>query len=128
MSGKKIKGYIASFVVGGLMCVLGNLVLKLFIMTGLPMLFCVLLTIYVFGLVGSILTAFGPYGKLCDFAGIGAMLPLSGLAAGVVGGILEHRAKGESRGKAAFHGTIGPLSVFFVGTFVALGLVLLMRA
>ena len=120
MSAVKLKGYLKALIIGGLMGVAGNLVMKLYLYLGASDFIALLLTIYTFGLIGSILTAFGPYGKLCDFAGVGAMLPMSGLAAGVVGGILGHHAAGETRGKAAFHGTIGPLCVFFVGAAVGL--------
>lgn len=120
MSAAKLKGYLNAFIIGGIMGVIGNLVMKLYLYLNAPYFIALLLTIYTFGLIGSILTAFGPYGKLCEFAGVGAMLPMSGLAAGVVGGILEHRAAGESRGKAAFRGSIGPLCVFFVGAAVGL--------
>lgn len=78
--------YVWAFVVGGLICVVGQLLIDFTKLTPAR-----ILTGYV--VAGVILTAVGVYEPLVDFAGAGATVPLTGfgyaLAEGVKTGIAE---------------------------------------
>ncbi len=63
--------YIKAFVVGGLLCVIGQLLLAKTNLT-----FAKILVIYV--VAGVVLSGFTIYGQLVDYAGAGATVPLTG--------------------------------------------------
>ena len=63
--------YITAFVVGGLICLVGELLLDLTKLTPAR-----IMVLYV--VAGVVLGAVGLYGPLVDFAGCGATVPLSG--------------------------------------------------
>ncbi len=79
--------YLKAFAVGGLLCVIGQLLIDRTKLTPARILVC-----YV--VLGVVLGAVGLYDKLVDFAGAGATVPLTGfgntLAKGVRKGIEEN--------------------------------------
>ena len=78
--------YVWAFVVGGLICVVGQLLIDFTNLTPAR-----ILTSYV--VAGVLLTAVGVYGPLVEFAGAGATVPLTGfgyaLAEGVKTAVVE---------------------------------------
>lgn len=87
--------YIIAFVVGGLFCVIGQLLIDLTKLTPAR-----ILVAYV--VAGVILTGVGLYGPLVEFAGAGATVPLTGfgytLAVGVQHAIEEFGLLGALMG------------------------------
>ena len=83
--------YIISFVIGGLICVLGQLLIDKTNFTPAR-----ILTGFV--IAGVVLTAFGLYKPFADFAGQGAAVPISGfgylMASGVEKAVRENGAIG----------------------------------
>lgn len=79
--------FLKAFVVGGLICVIGQLLIDLTKMTPAKIL-------VLFVCLGVLFGSFGIYDKLVDFAGAGATVPLTGfgnsLANGVKEAIREH--------------------------------------
>ncbi|MGI5977293.1 MAG: stage V sporulation protein AE [Candidatus Limivicinus sp.] len=88
-------GYIKAFAVGGLLCVIGQLLLDYTKLTPAR-----ILTAYV--VAGVILGALGIYQPLVDFAGAGASVPLTGfgnlLARGVKEAVAEKGLLGAFTG------------------------------
>ena len=82
--------YFWAFVVGGGICVIGQLLIDL---TGLTP--ARILTGYV--VAGVILSAVGWYGPLAEFAGCGATVPLLGFGSAGQGGADSHRGGGGHR-------------------------------
>lgn len=78
--------FIKAFIVGGLICVVGQLLIDLTKLTPAKIL-------VLFVCIGVVLGAFGVYDKLVDFAGAGATIPLTGfgnaLALGVKKAVSE---------------------------------------
>ncbi|MBR7072659.1 MAG: SpoVA/SpoVAEb family sporulation membrane protein [Eubacterium sp.] len=70
---------IKAFAVGGLLCVTGQLLIDITKMTPARIL-------VTFVCVGVILGGSGVYGKLIDFAGAGAMIPLTGFGCALAEG------------------------------------------
>ena len=98
---------IRAFVVGGALCVIGQLLLDY---TGLTP--ARILTGFV--VAGVALSALGLYGPLADFAGAGATVPISGF-----GYLL---ARGGIRGaeKGLFYALTGPLAAASAGVTAAI--------
>lgn len=74
--------YIKAFLVGGLLCLIGQLLIDKTKVTPAR-----ILVSYV--VVGVILSAFGLYGKLVEFAGAGATVPLTGFGHTIANGVKE---------------------------------------
>lgn len=89
--------YITAFVVGGLICVIGQLLFDVAKLTPAHTL-CILVV------AGSILDGIGLYEPLIDFAGAGATIPITSF-----GNSLTHGAMAE----AEKHGLIGVITGMF---------------
>jgi len=88
---------IIAFVVGGLVCVVGQLLFDVAKMTPAH-------TLSLLVIIGSILDGFGLYEPFIDFAGAGATIPITSF-----GNALTHGAMAE----AEKHGIIGVLTGMF---------------
>lgn len=111
-SSKQIIGYLKAFICGVVCGIIGQGIMKIFLIFGLATGMAVPLTVFTFAFLGAILMALGIYGKIINFGCAGAMLPMSGLTCAVTGGIMAARAQGMPLGKAIWDGTKGPASVF----------------
>lgn len=112
LSPQQIKGYIQATIFGFVCGIIGQAIMKIYIALGLPPGYAVPLTVFTFALGGAILMGIGIYGRCFAFGGAGAMLPMSGLAGAVTGGIIEARAQGKPMKTAIWEGAKGPASVF----------------
>lgn len=92
-----LQGVLIAFVVGGLICVLAQLIIELTPYSITP---AHILVGYVVG--GAVLSGLGWYQPLVDFAGAGATVPLSGFGHTLVQGVIE--AVGEEGLKGVFTG------------------------
>ena len=73
---------IKAFIVGGLICVIGQLLIDITKMTPARIL-------VTFVCLGVLLGAFGIYDRLVDFAGAGATIPLTGFGNSLATGVKE---------------------------------------
>ena len=78
--------FIKAFCVGGLICVIGQVLMQLTKLTSARIL-------VLFVVSGVVLTALGLYKPLVDFAGAGATVPLTGFGYSLAMGALEGVAK-----------------------------------
>ncbi len=74
--------YLWAFIVGGIICAIGQLLIDFTKLTPAR-----ILTLYV--VTGVILSGIGIYGYLADFAGAGATVPLTGFGNSIAKGIRE---------------------------------------
>ncbi len=74
--------FIKAFLVGGAICVIGQIVINYTHLTNGKIL-------VLFLIIGAILEGFGIYSKLIDFAGAGASVPISGFGSALVKGALK---------------------------------------
>lgn len=108
--------YFKAFIVGGAICVIGQIMIdKMKMTTGNIMV--------IFLLAGAVLTAIGLYQPLVDFAGTGATVPISGFGYGLAKGAIEEVGKEGFMG--AFTGGIkataaGITAAIVFGYFAAL--------
>jgi len=77
-----ILDYLKAFAIGGMLCVIGQLLIDYTRLTPARILSC-----YV--VAGVILGALGIYGPLVDFAGAGASVPLTGFGYNLARGVKE---------------------------------------
>ena len=78
--------YVNAFWVGGLICVVGQLLMSLTNMTPARIL-------VTFVTAGCILTALGVYKPLVEYAGAGATVPLTGFGYSLANGVIEQVAE-----------------------------------
>ena len=74
--------YVKAFIVGGLICLIGQVLIDKTKLTPARILVC-------FVVVGVFLGAVGVYGPLVDFAGAGATVPLTGFGNTLAKGVRE---------------------------------------
>lgn len=74
--------FLKAFIVGGLICVIGQILIDKTKLTPAR-----ILVLYV--VAGVVLQMFGIYEKLIDFAGAGATVPLSGFGSNLAKGVKE---------------------------------------
>ncbi|MGM9524831.1 MAG: SpoVA/SpoVAEb family sporulation membrane protein [Peptococcaceae bacterium] len=113
-----LQGVVAAFVVGGLICVLAQLIIELTPYSITP---AHILVGYVVG--GAILSGLGWYQPLVDLAGAGATVPLSGFGHALVQGVVE--AVGEEGFKGVFTGGL-TASAFGITVALLMGFVVAM--
>ena len=92
-----LNGLLTAFIVGGLICVVAQLIMELTPYSVTP---AHILVGYVVG--GAVLSGLGWYQPLVDFAGAGATVPLSGFGHMLVQGVFEEI--GEEGLKGVFTG------------------------
>ena len=115
-----------AFLVGGLICCLGQLIQDL----GRTWLgldkdragaLCSLSLIFLAGL----LTALGVFDRIAVFAGAGTVVPITGFANSIVSPAMEFRSEGLVTGTAAkLFQIAGPVLVYGIGSSVVYGLIL----
>ncbi|MGI6093167.1 MAG: stage V sporulation protein AE [Negativicutes bacterium] len=81
-----MQSYLLAFLIGGLICVIGQLLMDLTPLTPAHVL-------VLFVVSGGILSGIGIYQPLVDFAGAGATVPLLGFGHTLVSGTIEEVAK-----------------------------------
>ncbi|MDR0751917.1 MAG: SpoVA/SpoVAEb family sporulation membrane protein [Christensenellaceae bacterium] len=93
---KHISTMLSSFIVGGLICCLGQGINDVY-MLWLPHLsestIKSLVSVSLF-LIASTLTCIGVYDKISEFGGAGAIIPITGFANSIISPAIEHRREG----------------------------------
>ena len=119
-----LKDIIKAFIVGGLICCVGQLILNMY--TGMKMTeeSAAGATSVTMVFIGAFLTGIGVYDTLGKFAGAGTLVPITGFANSVVSPALEFKAEGFITGTAAKMFIIaGPVIVFGTAASVVYGLI-----
>lgn len=86
-----------AFVIGGLICVIGQILMDVFKLTPAH-------TLTILVVAGAILDGFGLYEPLIDFAGAGATIPITSFGNSLVHGAMQEAEK---------HGIVGVLTGMF---------------
>lgn len=116
-----------AFLVGGLICCIGQGIAELWGMFGLAPDDARTATSVTLVFLGAFLTGFGIYDNLAKFAGAGTLVPITGFANAVVSPALEFKSEGLVTGTAAKMFTIsGPVIVFGLSASVVYGIVLVL--
>ncbi len=118
------KNTVRAFIVGGCVCVIGQLVQMFFTrVVGFSSTDATNPTVAVMILLSVILTAFGVYDKFAQWAGAGSAVPVTGFANTMAAAAMEHRSEGWVTGVGGnMFKLAGPVIVYGVVSafFVAL--------
>ena len=122
---KLFRNMLVAFVVGGLICVVGQAFGEIYksvfglneesVKTAVPITMVFL---------GALFTGLNLYHKLAKYAGAGTLVPITGFANAVVSPAIEFKREGYVLGVAAKMFTIaGPVLVYGINTSILLGLI-----
>ena len=121
------KDLLLSFVFGGVICCVGQVILELFQKAGMEKTDAGTSAAIAMVFLGALLTGLGYYDDLAKYGGGGTLVPITGFANSVVSPALEFKAEGIVAGMAAKMFTIaGPVLVFGTAASVVYGLVLVL--
>ena len=114
-----------AFLIGGAICVIGELVTQLWLYAGLERADACTACSMTLVFLGALLTGLGVYDDIAKFGGAGTLVPITGFANAVVSPALEFKSEGFVTGTAAKMFIIaGPVIVFGVSASIVYGLVL----
>ena len=119
------KDMLRAFLVGGIICCIGQLGIDLYGAAGLDEESAATAASITLVFLGALLTGLGLYDKIAKFAGAGTLVPITGFANSVVAPALEFKTEGFITGTAAKMFVIaGPVIVFGISSSVVYGLIL----
>ena len=119
------KDLLRSFLVGGLICVIGQLILNGFTALDLSEQDAAAATSVSLVFLSAVLTGLSVYDDIAKFAGPGTLVPITGFANAVVSPAIEFKAEGFVTGMAAKMFIIaGPVIVYGTVASVLYGLIL----
>lgn len=112
-----------AFLIGGLICTIGEILLNIFEKAGLEKVIAGTWTSMILVVISAILTGLGLYEKIAKHAGAGTLVPITGFANAVVSSALEAKSEGFIMGVGAKIFTIaGPVIVYGITASVAYGI------
>ena len=121
---KIISNCIKAFLVGGTICTIGQIIMKILERFQYSIEDTSALTSIIMVFLGALLTGIGIYDKIANFAGAGTVVPITGFANAVVAPAIEFKKEGFVFGVAAKMFTIaGPVLVYGIGSSVIIGLI-----
>lgn len=113
-----------AFWTGGLICVLGQLILNGWSLTGLDQTQAGTATSMTLVFLGALLTGIGIYDRMAKVAGAGTIVPITGFANSVVSPAMEFKTEGFVMGMSAKIFTIaGPVLVYGLSASVIYGVI-----
>ena len=116
-----------AFVTGGAICVLGQIVMDIWMAAGLEKTDAGTATAISLVLLSVLLTGLNLYNKLARYGGAGTLVPITGFANAVVSPAIDFKSEGLITGMAAKMFTVaGPVIVFGVAASVLYGVVLML--
>ena len=122
-----LKDTVLAFLVGGAICVLGQVVLNGFLASGLDKEDAATATSVALVLLSALLTGLKLYHRIARFGGAGTLVPITGFANAVVSPAIDFKAEGLITGMAAKMFLVaGPVIVFGTLASAVYGVVLWM--
>ena len=114
-----------AFLIGGLICCVGQAVGDMWRYAGLNSEDAAAATSVTMRFLGALLTAMGVYDKIARAAGAGTLVPITGFANSIVSPAMEFRAEGFITGTAVkMFAIAGPVIVFGTAAGAVYGVVL----
>lgn len=112
-----------AFITGGSICAIGQLLINLYMMTGMAKDDAVLWETVTLVGISVILTGFNIYPQITAWGGAGSLVPITGFANSVAAPAIEYKAEGEVFGIGCKIFTIsGPVILYGVMTSFGLGI------
>lgn len=115
---------IRAFIVGGILCCIGQFFNSSLIKLGLPKDDVASWVSIIMVFLGAFLTGIGIYDKLAAYAGAGSLVPITGFANSIVSPAMEFKKEGFIFGVGAKMFVIaGPVLVYGIGSSVVAGII-----
>ena len=122
-----VKDVALAFVIGGLICVVGQAIQDGWSAMGLNQEDAGTATSICMVLLSALLTGFNLYNKIARYGGAGTLVPITGFANAVVSPAIDFKSEGFITGMAAKMFTVaGPVIVYGVSTSVIYGIILVL--
>lgn len=123
---KYLKNCIFAFLVGGIICTVGQFIRSRLSKNGLDDKAVAAGTAIILVFIGALLTGLGIYDKIGKIGGAGAAVPITGFSNAIVAPAMEFKREGFIFGVASKMFTIaGPVLVYGVGSSVLVGILYL---
>lgn len=120
-----VKNTVLAFIIGGLICVVGQLILNGWTAAGLDKEDAGAATSCTLVFLSALLTGLNLYGKLAKYGGAGTLVPITGFANAVVSPAIDFKTEGIVTGMAAKMFIVaGPVIVFGTVASVLYGVIL----
>ena len=113
-----------AFLFGGMICVLGELILRLYLSFGIERETAGMLLTVTLILLASLVTGLGLFDRIARYAGAGTLVPVTGFSNAVVSEAMDSASEGIVLGVGAKIFTVaGPVILFGVASGVLYGLI-----
>ncbi len=121
-----VKNCFNAFWVGGLICVLGQIIMNICKSRGFDEATSgTIVSILLIG-ISAFLTALNVFNKIGKFAGAGSLVPITGFANSIVAPSMEYKSEGYVMGVGGKMFTVaGPVLVFGISTSIIVGIIYL---
>ncbi|HHW98835.1 MAG TPA: stage V sporulation protein AC [Firmicutes bacterium] len=119
-----LRNVLVAYLVGGLICVIGQAITQLYIRLGYSIEDVGSPTVATLILISAVLTGLGIYDVIGQFAGAGSAVPVTGFANSVVSAALEFKREGLVLGVGArMFSLAGPVIVYGTVTAFLVGII-----
>lgn len=119
-----IKNIILAFTIGGLICIIGQLIFNKLTTMGIEQENAATFTSISLIFLSALLTALNLYSRIGKIAGAGSTIPITGFANSIVSPAIEFKSEGFILGLGAnMFKVAGPVLVYGITSSVILGLV-----
>ncbi|WP_088187248.1 stage V sporulation protein AC [Desulfosporosinus sp. FKA] len=116
------KNILRAFLVGGLICALGQVIINIFSGIGLTPKEASNAATAAMIFLGSLLTGLGVYDEIGKFGGAGSIIPVTGFANSIVSPAMEFKREGYVQGVGAKLFTVaGPVLVYGIAASIIIG-------
>ena len=116
-----------AFWVGGLICVIGQLIFDYFVYRGFSTEMTGTIVSISLIFLSAFLTAINVFNRIGKFAGAGSLVPITGFANSIISPAMEYKSEGFVMGVGAKMFTVaGPVLVYGISSSVIVGLVYLL--
>jgi stage V sporulation protein AC len=118
-----MRNIIRAFVVGGLICILGQFFSNILAARGIGKDQASNITVLIMIFLGAFLTGINIYDDLGKFAGAGSIIPITGFANSIVSPAMEFKSEGYVMGVGArMFFVAGPVLVYGISASVVIGI------
>lgn len=120
----KVKNLVMAFIVGGIICTIGQVILRTLLNTGMSKNDASSVTTLFMIFIGAFLTGVNVYDDIGRVGGAGAAIPVTGFANSIVSPAMEYKREGYVMGVGARMFLIaGPVLVYGIISSIVVGII-----
>lgn len=120
---KVLRNVIRAFVIGGLICVVGQFITNIIAYNGFKQEQVAAMTSMILVFLGAFFTGINVYDELGRFAGAGSIVPITGFANSIVSPAMEYKSEGYIMGVGARMFVVaGPVIVYGISASIIAGI------